>query len=1129
MNRAPGLMLSQALQAGDLAACLEAIETMRRLDYPAPLLAAILQRCHPGLDESFLDPALVPAPLLLVPALPGALAHSPLDPQRLAICHGDDLETFVRSGLNPVLRGERPLYSGLPPIPIAVYREQLRRTPKRRHWLQRLSALECLALEADPATLAVDSALAHWQPSDLDARLASAWVWLQIAADGEPTEEAEATAHLRALRLGFDAARVVSSLADCAALVEDASRLVLGRGGRYVLWNQSSDPPRRWGDWMRGLAGMDPAQLIQLVGSGDGVISLKAVQTCSEPSLLAIDAAWLARRQPDRIAGLLRHWQKRPVRTRRGGSGRQGTRWCGVLLLTVTADLAEQVGVAELERRARQRAVDGGFDRGELFWLDRPLAEQWQRWAAPGRSDTLVAFLGADDSTAPGAWPTLSRVISWQPVELICSDEELIWCREPRRVGLRQLEARPTAFRLMTRGVIPGLVGVPVSVLAGLDCAPTYRSLHALVRDLALQMVARGGEIHQLPEVLLHRDPGSNPAVLAISAPPHRQGFNARQLRELADLVQRQARCWLLPEGVIAAGPRQGTFMVRRLPQPEDRVSVLIPFRDQAALTRSCVASLLRSAGGMALELVLIDNGSTEEDAIGLAMELQQSSPVPVIGLRDERPFNFAALNNRARKLCSGNFLLFLNNDIVFESPRVIEQLLDPFGCREVGAVGARMLYGDGRIQHHGLMAVAERLHDIQSPGKGMEPGVATAMVAALEVQEQWSAATAACLMVRTKNFDQVGGFDETFAVAYNDVDLCWKLGQQGLAVVVTPEPRILHLESLSRGRDRKGDKRKRLYQESAQLRGRYPRHFVEGDPLHHPLLNADSRHFEPARLVAESREQSRDRLVWTWRRPGFRPGDGRPFMIYVHWDGHGGVREDVLEQLQQYQRYVDLAFVSARADLAHDQQTLQHLQDLCDVVLVRENVGYDFGSWKAGISYCWPDVMQTPELILTNDSCYGPITCVDDLFGRLKNSTADIVGLTEVSTIRPHLQSYFVAYRSQVLSSAVFQAFWETIGVWGSKLELVYAHEVNLSATLERLGYTREALYMRGHGNITHTHWRELIEEQRFPFIKKELLQHNPRGQDIREWRKVVGTRNPGLVEIIDSHREEALDCVEP
>jgi O-antigen biosynthesis protein len=1119
MNRAAGLMLHQALQAGDLAACLAAIESMRPLQYPPSLMAAILRRCHPGLDECFLDPALVPAPLLLAPVLPEALAHSPLDPQRLAICHGDDLNSFVRSGLNQVLRGKRSLYADLPPIPIEVYREKLRQTQKRRLWLQRFSALECLALEADPATLPVDSALAHWQPSQLDASRASVWVWMQLADEGESVEQAEAIALLRALKLGFDGVRVIANLSDCAALVKEASQLVLGRGGHYVLWNQSTDPPPQWGDWIRGLADRDSGPMIQLAGSGDGAQEVKAVQACKEASLLAVDAGWLARRQPDRIADLFRHWQARSGRQHCGGSWQLATRWCGILLLAVTEELAQLIGTAELERRVRLRAVEGGFERGELFWLDRPLQEQCRRWEAPGHSGTIVAFLGADDRTTAGAWQTLLRVITWDHVDLICSDEELIWCQQPSKLGLRQLEARPTPFRLLTRGVIPGLVAIPTSVLDKLDLCPGYSSLHALVRDLALQLIGREARIRQLPEVLLHRDPVSNPSVLAISAPPHRQAFSERQLQELAAVVRRQAQSWLRPEGTITSGTRPGTFMVRRSPQAGDRVSVLIPYRDQADLTRKCVESLLNNAGEVPLELVLIDNGSTSLDAVRLAAELQQRSPVPVIGVQDDRPFNFAALNNQARKSCTGNFLFFLNNDIVFRSHRVIEQLLDPFGVRDVAAVGARLLFDNGRIQHHGLMAVADRLHDTQSPGKGMAPGPTTAMVTALEVQEQWSAATAACLMVRSNAFDQVGGFDESFAVAYNDVDLCWRLGQQGHAVVVTPEPEILHLESRSRGRDRKGDKRKRLYKESARLRERYPQHFVVGDPLHHPLLNTMSRQFEPAPLVTGGGDRSEDRLVWTWRRSDFTARNHRPFMVYVHWDASGDVREDVLEQLRQYQRHVDLAFVSACPGLLHHENSMQRLRKICDVVLIRENEGYDFGSWKAGISHCWAEIVKAPQLILTNDSCYGPIISTEDLFRRLENSTADVVGLTEVTTIRSHLQSYFVAYHSRVVSAPVFRAFWESIGVWENKLDLVCAYEVGWSKVLDSMGYSKEALYMRGHGNITHTYWRELIERKQFPFIKKELLQRNPRGQNIRPWRKVVGSRNPGLVQDIDNH----------
>ncbi|MEO1001878.1 MAG: rhamnan synthesis F family protein [Cyanobacteria bacterium J06638_7] len=1120
MTSTPGRLLRRALRARDSAAALAALERMRRRRYPPVLLRLLLSHCHPGLDEAFLDPDLVPAALLLTPLLPELLACCPVDTRRLALWHGDDLHAFVRDGLNGVLRGERPLLAELPAVPIAAYHEQLRHCPQRRSWLEHLSALECLALEARPASLPFRSALQRWQPSALDADLAPAWLWLELARERQSLEAMQALAGVRAVQLGCDGSVAVAGPQDCAALVAEAARAVLGRGARYLLWNRPADPPEAvWGDWIRGLAAVDGAPLLQLAAAPDGVRSQLPVQPCGEPSLLAIDARWLARRRPERVAGFLHHWLH-------GAAGRAPVRlgpgprpWRGVLLLAVSGDLEQRLGLEELRRRARQRALDGGFDSGELVWLDRPLSEQWSLWTDPAEPPTLVAFIGPDDSPVAGAWQRLRRQLSWQQADLICSDEELIWCRQPPRLGLRQLEGRPTPFRLLTRGAIPGLVAIPAVELAGLDPAPSYGCLHGLLRDLALQFTARGARIRQLPEVLLRRDPLSNPAVLAFGAPALRQGFSGPQLQELAALVQRRGGHWLLPEGAITPGPLPGSFMVRRLLQSHDRISVLIPFRDQADLTRRCVLSLLEHAVGLPLELVLIDNGSTEEDAVGLAAELQRLSPVPVVGLRDERPFNFAALNNRARQLCSGSFLLFLNNDIVFRSARVIEQLLDPFGCRDVGAVGTRMLYGDGRIQHHGLMSVAEKLHDIQSPGKGLVPGAATSMLAALQLQEEWSAATAACLMVRAEAFDRIGGFDESFAVAYNDVDFCWRLAEHGWALVVTPEPRIQHLESHSRGRDRKGEKRKRLYAESARLRELHPRYFQLGDPLQHPLLDADSRHLEPAAMIRGGTERSRNRLVWTWRSASLGHQRGRPLLIYAHWDQQPPVRQDVLEQVRQYGRYADVVFVSACARLATDDRSLDELCRLCEVVLIRENEGYDFGSWKAGIETCWGDVLQASQLILTNDSCYGPVVDFEDLFQRLKGSAADVVGLTEVSSIRPHLQSYFIAYRSTVVRSPVFRVFWEEIGLWNDKLALVTALEVAWMAVLERLGFSREALYGCGHGNITHTHWRELIEDQQFPFIKKELLQHNPRGQEIQDWQQVVGKRNPELRQAVEAH----------
>ncbi|MEB3202586.1 MAG: rhamnan synthesis F family protein, partial [Synechococcus sp.] len=390
----------------------------------------------------------------------------------------------------------------------------------------------------------------------------------------------------------------------------------------------------------------------------------------------------------------------------------------------------------------------------------------------------------------------------------------------------------------------------------------------------------------------------------------------------------------------------------------------------------------------------------------------------------------------------------------------------------------------------------------------------------ALELPEQWSAATAACLLMRSADFDRLGGFDESFVVAYNDVDLCWRLSAEGRAVIVTPEPRIIHAESKSRGDDIAGEKRNRLARESGALRQRYPRRFQQGDPLYHRFLGQASHRFEPLALPPAPLALARERLLDSWVRPQW-PGAGkRPLLIYVHWDGQGLVRPDVLEQLRAYRAHSDLVFVSAAPALLEQPAAMAQLRELCEVVLVRHNEGYDFGSWAAGLAFCRRWLDRVPLLILTNDSCYGPLHSLDSLFERLAASRADVLGLTESTAIRSHLQSYFMAYRPRLLRSPLFWAFWEQIGIWGTKIDLVRACEVGWSGVLADAGFQLEALYLAGqHGNVTHTHWRLLLEELQFPFLKTELLRLNPIRQDINAWESVAAACNPRVAAMIGDH----------
>lgn len=1136
--------LRQVIAADHPTAAMALLAQMRQQGYPAALLRPVLGMCHPGLDPEFLDLELVPPSILIAPCFPELLGESCLDPQLVELAHGCDLRSFVDGPLNLVLRGERPLYQGLPALPIVAYQELQRSSRTGRGLLRATSALTCLAREAGLVARAQaapsrcpnslpGSALTRWAPSDLDGQLEIPWIWI----DGPGQRDGACIAQ----NLELDGSIAVSDRNAAAQLVLDASRRVLEGGAWYLIGNRGDCPPAGWKALIQGLVRIRSRPLCQLGLTSDGLREILPLRPGTAPALLAVSAHWLACRQPAQVQTFLTHWLVGPAGSekprldpdllRHQDQPLRPTPLEGVLVLAATAEQVAELGLDWLRQRALQLACEGGFPRaGVLQLAGGEAGDPMQQLlcftaqdAAQGVGETGLAFVGPHDQLAPGAWTQLASVLGWHPRCLCSTDEELLWCPTPHRHGLRQFAPSPTPFRLLSRGQLAGLVSLSSSALPGLDLQPSYRSLHALLRDLGLQWLERGDAIKALPQALLRREPISNPMLLAISTPQQRHLFSAPQLLELEQLVLRRSPAWLAPGGGFRAGRRQGSFQLRYEPPGETLVSVIIPFRDQAALTRSCVLSLLEQAGSTPLELVLVDNGSCEAEAIALADELAPRAAahgIPLIGLRDDSPFNFAALNNRAREHSSGNFLLFLNNDICFASPQPIEDLLDPFALASTGAVSARLLFEDGTIQHHGLASAPRQPHDILSPGKGLRPKLDTDPFAVLELQEQWSAATAACLLMRTTDFDRLGGFDESFVVAYNDVDLCWRLTAEGRAVIVTPEPRIIHAESKSRGEDIAGEKRNRLARESGALRRRYPRCFEQGDPLYHPFLGPSSHRFEPMQLPLRPRAPSRERVLYSWVRPHWTGSGERPLLIYVHWDRGAQVRPDVLEQLRAYRPHADLVFVSAAPGLLEQTAAMAQLRELCAVVLVRHNEGYDFGSWQAGLSFCRRWVDRVPLLILTNDSCYGPLQSLDGLFERLAASQADVVGLTESTAIRSHLQSYFMAYRPRVFRTPLFWTFWEQVSVWPSKIDLVRACEVGWSEALSNVGFRLEALYLAGeHGNVTHTHWRELLEDLRFPFLKTELLRLNPIRQDIDAWYPVARACNPHVAAMIREH----------
>ncbi len=225
-------------------------------------------------------------------------------------------------------------------------------------------------------------------------------------------------------------------------------------------------------------------------------------------------------------------------------------------------------------------------------------------------------------------------------------------------------------------------------------------------------------------------------------------------------------------------------------------MSILIPFRDEPRLLRTCVDSVVATTGMHAsVELVLIDNGSSDLETLTLVERLDEHPDVRVV--RDPRPFNWAALNNAGALLARGDVLLFLNNDIEAHQSGWLSALCAQALRSDVGVAGARLLYPDRRLQHCGLVvgltgAAGHVLGGLAEDEAGyLRMAVST---------RECSAVTGACLATRRDVFELLDGFDEELGVDLNDVDYCLRAATLGLRTIYEPTAELIHHESPSRG-----------------------------------------------------------------------------------------------------------------------------------------------------------------------------------------------------------------------------------------------------------------------------------------------------------------------------------------
>jgi GT2 family glycosyltransferase len=350
--------------------------------------------------------------------------------------------------------------------------------------------------------------------------------------------------------------------------------------------------------------------------------------------------------------------------------------------------------------------------------------------------------------------------------------------------------------------------------------------------DLLLRIIERipSASIRHLPFVLYHRRAGDGPAATI--------GYETS-----VEASRHALRDHLARRGIAATvepGRSFGTHRVRRaLPSPPPRVSLIIPTRDRAALLKAAVESILQRTDYPDYEIVVVDNQSTEPEALAYLAALEVRPRVRV--LRYDQPFNYSAINNFAAAQCTSPVIGLLNNDVLVLNADWLTEMVSHAVRPEVGAVGAMLYYPDDTIQHAGILVGVNgvAINCFGRLQRGM-PGY----FARVEMIQNYSAVTGACLVTRSAVYKEVGGLNETsLAVAYNDVDYGLRIRQRGYLVTWTPYAELYHLESATRGEDLGSGVIERFLHEREYMRASWP-DVMAHDPYYNPNLSTQGTAF---------------------------------------------------------------------------------------------------------------------------------------------------------------------------------------------------------------------------------------------------------------------------------------------
>jgi glycosyltransferase involved in cell wall biosynthesis/2-polyprenyl-3-methyl-5-hydroxy-6-metoxy-1,4-benzoquinol methylase len=441
-----------------------------------------------------------------------------------------------------------------------------------------------------------------------------------------------------------------------------------------------------------------------------------------------------------------------------------------------------------------------------------------------------LALMDNDDLIPEHALYWVARTVMEHPeAGLIYSDEDKIDTQGTRSAAYFKPDWNEFLFRSQNMVSHLGvyrrdLVAEVGGFREGFEGAQDY--------DLAMRCVEQlePGQIIHIPRVLYHWRVHAGSTAMRGSEKPYAAQAGVLALDEHLQRSGYRAHTELLPMGLYR--------IHYELPERLPLVSLIIPTRNGHGLVKQCIDSIKKLSTYPDYEIILIDNGSDDPESLAYFSELNQQSDITVV--RDNGPFNYSALNNRAVQIARGELIGLINNDIEVITACWLEEMVSLALLPHVGAVGARLWYPDNRLQHGGVIlgigGVAGHSHKYLPKGE-------YGYFCRASLTQEMSAVTAACLIIRKTIYEQVNGLDDVnLKIAFNDVDFCLRVREAGYVNVWTPFAELYHYESATRGAEDTAHKRERFRTEIDYMLSRWPG--INSDHAYNPNLTLEHEDF---------------------------------------------------------------------------------------------------------------------------------------------------------------------------------------------------------------------------------------------------------------------------------------------